>query len=340
MNARADVAALARAFRGLLPSEARIAELSIPECLAAMRDLGLGLGSLKRHGVEPLEAIPELEAPLSVLGVRTDMVPRDTVYHYGPWNPPGRRQRMYLGSPQEDALIRSVRLAIPEVEAAIRLLTSLLAIPPEDPLFAATLRQAAARLEAMVCAIDLVRSDVTADYFARVIRPYFEPVSVAGVSYFGPAAAHLPLCLVDTLLWGADHAHAAHRSFQDESVTYSPACWRQLFERVRGQQSITTRVVEALASTRQEPTAAVGESVAALCSLYRVLITFRGRHVVLARAAYRAERRLYARGSGGGTVQLLEEILRLTRDYACAVRPGAAAVSDAPHCSPGGSVQP
>lgn len=91
MNAQADVSALECALRSLIPTEARIGEFSIPECLAAMRDLGLCLGSLKRHGVEPIAAVPQVEAPLVRLSRRTEMVPRDTVYHYGPWNPAGRR---------------------------------------------------------------------------------------------------------------------------------------------------------------------------------------------------------------------------------------------------------
>lgn len=43
--------------------------------------------------------------------------------------------------------------------------------------------------------------------------------------------------------------------------------------------------------------------------------------MVIARAAYHVERRLYATGSGGETVGLLEELLKLTREYAAAVKP-------------------
>jgi hypothetical protein len=340
MNAQADVSTLARTLRSLVPTATRISDLSKIECLAAMRDLGILLGSLKRQGVEPVSVVPEVEAALSLLGERTQMVPRDTVCHYGPWNPPGPRQRMYLGSPQEDALIRSVRLAIPEVDSAIPLLVSLLDTAPQDPTCAVTLRQSAVHLEAMVRAIDLVRSEVTADYFARVMRPYFEPISVAGTAYWGPAAAHMPMYLIDSLLWSADHRDAAHQSFQHESIAYGPPCWRDLFAMVGGRTSITTRVVEAISTAAGEPTPGLRESVDALCSLYRVLITFRGRHTVLARAAYQTERRLYVAGSGGGTVQLLEQILKLTRDYASALRPTPAAASDAGHTATRRPVQP
>lgn len=331
MNAKADVSALAGALRSLIPTEARIAEFSIHECLAAMRDLGLCLGSLKRHGVEPVAAVPQVEAPLVGLGRRTEMVPRDTVYHYGPWNPAGRRQRMYLGSPQEEALIQSVRLAVPEVESVIPLLAALLETSPEDPAFSVTCQQSAVHLEAMVHAIDLVRSTVTAEYFARVMRPCFEPILVVGKPYFGPAAAHMPLYLVDALLWSADHPDPAHLCFQVETIAYSPRQWRQLFESVAGHKSITTLVCEAIAAAPGEPTQSLHQSVDALCDLYRVLITFRGRHAVLARGAYHVDRRLYPTGSGGGTVELLERMLKLTREYASVIRPKPAAASDSHH---------
>jgi FAD/FMN-containing dehydrogenase len=61
MNARADAAAIARALVELAPSDAERSELTFQGCLAAMRDLGVLAGSLKRHGVEPVQALPELE---------------------------------------------------------------------------------------------------------------------------------------------------------------------------------------------------------------------------------------------------------------------------------------
>ncbi|WSM18722.1 DUF1864 family protein (plasmid) [Streptomyces sp. NBC_01717] len=60
-----------------------------------MNPLPLLVGSVKRHGVEPVDAVPELEAPLLEFGARTSMIPRDTVHHYIGWNPTGSRERMY-----------------------------------------------------------------------------------------------------------------------------------------------------------------------------------------------------------------------------------------------------
>jgi monodechloroaminopyrrolnitrin synthase len=321
LNQHADVNALIDSLRSLIPTRARLERLSVPQSLAAVRDLGLFLGSLKRHGVEPVSVVPEVQAVLETLGQRTAMVPRDTVYHYGPWNPADGRQRMYLGSRQEAVLIGAVRRALPAVEAATLLLVELLDRSPADPAFATACRQTAAHLEAMVCAINDVRTEITADYFARSMRPYFESVIVTGRPYFGPAAAHMPLFLVDALLWSADHPDAEHHAFQDDTALYNPLRWRRLFNDLSGRPSISTRVVEGVAAAHGEPNRALRESIEALCQVYRVLLVFRGRHAVLARAAYDVERRLYSRGSGGGTVASLEHLVTLTRDYGRALKP-------------------
>jgi monodechloroaminopyrrolnitrin synthase len=327
MNARKDVSSLVGALRSIAPTRTAITQLSHADCLAAMRDLGLILGSLKRHGIEPLAAVPELQPALISLGARTSMIPRDTVYHYGPWNPAGKRQRMYLGTHEEDTLIQSVRIALPQVESATVLLQTLLDLPPDEAAFASILEKCARHLESMVRAIDLVRAEVTPNYFAQVMRPYFEPILVANTSYFGPAAAHMPLYLVDSLLWSANHSGPAHSEFQHSMVAYSPPRWRSLLVALAGQQSITSRVLQAVADAGENPNPALRESVRALCKVFRVLITFRGRHMVIARAAYHVERRLYATGSGGETVGLLEEILNLTREYAAAVQPHSTVAS-------------
>ena len=49
---------------------------------------------------------------------------------------------------------------------------------------------------------------VSPEFFARELRPYFEDVHVAGRLYMGPAAAHIPLFLVDVLLWASDRGGA------------------------------------------------------------------------------------------------------------------------------------
>ncbi|MBO0881383.1 MAG: DUF1864 family protein, partial [Mycobacterium sp.] len=114
MNRRGEVSALATALRQIMPTAIQVAGFNALECLAAMRDIGMLLGSIKRHGVQPVAAVPEIEEVLLDLAMRTDLVPRDTLHHYTCWNPGGgTRRRMYTGDPQETHLIDAVRTAMP-----------------------------------------------------------------------------------------------------------------------------------------------------------------------------------------------------------------------------------
>lgn len=321
LNVRGDVAGLANELDRIVPSADQIARLTAAGCAAALRDLGLFLGSIKRHGAEPVALVPRVERPLLLLAGRTAMVPRDTFYHYGPWNPAGLRQRMYTGDPREEVLIQSLRLAVPAVEAAVATLAAMLDLAPADPAFAYLGRQAGQHLEGMVQAIDLVRQQVAPEYFARSLRPYFEDVAVGDRRYLGPAAAHMPLYLVDRLLWSSDCADGPYPEFQQETVTYSLPRWRKLFGRREGQPSLTTRVLDALRAAPGDPGEPLQSSARALCAIFRTLIVFRGRHLTLVRGAYREDVRLYATGSGGASVELVTHILRLTRHYAGIIAP-------------------
>ncbi|MFP3335605.1 DUF1864 family protein, partial [Pseudomonas sp. SIMBA_064] len=72
------------------------------EAAAAMRDIGFFLGSLKRHGHEPADAVPGLEPVLLDLARATDLPPRETLLHVTVWNPAAAdAQRSYTGLPDE-----------------------------------------------------------------------------------------------------------------------------------------------------------------------------------------------------------------------------------------------
>ncbi|MGW4132323.1 monodechloroaminopyrrolnitrin synthase PrnB family protein [Amycolatopsis japonica] len=316
MNERADLSAVCSSLRTIIPTTEQIAAFDPLECLAAMRDIGILLGSVKRHGAEPVLAVPELEPALLELGARTDLVPRDTVHHYTCWNPRGIRQRMYTGDPQETHLIDSVRNAMPRLGAAVTICARLMRLDPADPAFAESMNVVADHLQAMVTSISDVVAQVSPVYFARGLRPYFEAITVAGTEYLGPAAANMPLALVDVALWASDHGHESYDCFHRESISYSLPPWRRLYADWQHGPSLAKVISAAIADDDQGPPRAAAE---ALCRALRVLIVFRGKHVTIARRAYEEEVGLYREGSGGGTVELLARILRLTRDIAAAV---------------------
>lgn len=316
MNRRADVTSLVGSLRDLLPDARGLANLDMDDCLAAMRDVGLFLGSIKRHGHEPVGLVPEVGPLLVELGNRTDLVPRDIVHHYCTWNPLGERQRMYTGDAQENHLQNAVRIVFPHLRAALEMCHILRDVEPADPKFAVLADALDRELQPMVEAIKLVGEHVSPQFFARTLRPYFEDVEVDGRKYLGPAAAQVPLWLVDEAVWASDRGERNYLDFLDHSVPYSLPRWRELHTAWVGTSSLVTAVIDAYGNDhsiadRAAPT--LVSSARALARVLRTMLVFRGRHLTIARQAYQEDLRLYPVGSGGASVDLLREIIVLTR---------------------------
>ncbi|WP_328791379.1 MULTISPECIES: monodechloroaminopyrrolnitrin synthase PrnB family protein [unclassified Streptomyces] len=325
INEAADVDALARVLCEALPTEQRIAGFTLPECLAAMRDLGMYLGSLTRHGVVAFDAVADAAGPFELLGRRAHMIPRDTVYHYTCWNPTGERERLYTGHPMERGLIDAVRTCVPELARAIDIGRSL---DEADPRSAGRAGDWASFVECVTVidtAMRTVLGNVSHEFFALELRPYFEEVRLGGRTYMGPAAAHVPLFLIDLLLWASDGGSEEYLSFCDELVSHTLPGWRERYAEWRAKPSLATRFAAALDEPRtpdeslhvQAGTRALGEAL-------RALVSFRGKHLVMARRGYHEDVRLYELGSGGGSTELLDGILTLTRRTRAGIGPAAA----------------
>ncbi|WP_306328666.1 monodechloroaminopyrrolnitrin synthase PrnB family protein [Streptomyces venezuelae] len=321
MNADGDVAALTVALRAMVPDPDAAAQWSVGHALAAMRDLGILLGSLKRHGVQPAAAVPEVLPALELLGLRTDMVPRDTVHHYTTWNPVGPRRRSYTGHPIEFLLQDAVRTVLPGLVAALDDCGRIARLEPYDAGFATALDRVAGHLRTMVESIDLTVARVPPEHFALTLRPYFEEVEIAGRDYLGPAAAQVPLWPVDLTLWQCDRSDPAYDAFLADSVPYALPSWRAFHARHRGGVSAVSKLSAAVSwEGADRLPASLTASAQALSRVLRVLKTFRARHLGIARKAYREDVRLYEEGSGGAPVALLRSVLDLTRENETMVR--------------------
>lgn len=314
LNRDADVAGLSQMLRAVAPTKAHAEGMSIHEAIASLRDLGMLMASLKKHGCEPMEVVPEAEASMLTLGEKTKMVPRDTVYHYSVWNPRGHRQRMFLGDPSEEALIEASRVGALRVEAALEALVEIIDTPLETRGFVEGCHTAGEMLMGMVDAIAHAAHRVSSQFFAHSLRSYFEPIRIGGVAYNGAAAAPLSIGVVDTILWSSDCTDAVYREFQDQTMQYNMPCWRKLYRDQVGLPSLATKVSEALEARPGD--AQVKEACAALIAPMRVVLTFRGRHRLVAKAAYAEETRMYQKGSGGYGVDTLEHILKLNHAIA------------------------
>lgn len=265
--------------------------------------------------------MPEVLPVLEELGRRTDMIPRDTVHHYTTWNPTGRRQRMYLGDPMEGNLQDAVRMVFPSLVAALGTCEELARLEPYDPAFSHTLGRTARHVQSLVESIDFTVARVSPVFFAREMRAYFEEIDVAGSDYLGPAAAQVPLWLVDLTLWQCDRSNDRYDAFLDDSVRYSLPSWRAHYAAHKGTTSAVSKLSAAISwEDADHLPPQLAASAVALAGTLRILKTFRARHITLARKAYSEEVRLYDVGSGGAPVELLRSVLDLTRDNETLVR--------------------
>jgi hypothetical protein len=167
--------------------------------------------------------------------------------------------------------------------------------------------------------IELVVTAISPRFFARVLRPYFEGFDVDGRHYLGPAAAQVPLWLIDEAVWASDRNGSGYQEFLTHSAQYSLPEWRDLHIRWSCEPSLVTRIIDAHGPGCRSAAAVTQElrrGSQTVANILRTLLVFRGRHLTVTRRAYHEELRLYSTGSGGGDVNLLKEITDLTRENA------------------------
>jgi hypothetical protein len=325
MNAAADTGAIARLTRKLLPAPDAATAYSVQACAAAMRDLGLLAGSQRRHGINPFDpehGTPALEPVLIYLGQRTDMVARDTVYHYTLFNPPGDRRRTYTGSHTELMLQDSVRHSIPALCAAVGHCQRLRQLALTDPEFAEEARQLAACASKFLAAWGIARQGADSVHFQLEERPYFEGFPVAGEALHGPAAADIPLRLVDLALWASDDPDGGEATrFLPEAARYTPQPFRRLYGEWAAGPSLATRMLQAPGTGAPQELAEAAAQP--LTRTFKALWQFRRQHIFKAQQAYSPDIAQYLAGSAGGTLELLREYVDLTRKHHARLRHAA-----------------
>ena len=307
LNRARDVDALGGFLADVAATDG-VLDLDVDDSRAAMRDVGIVLGSIRRHGVQPCELVPQIEPVLLAWGRTTRLVPRDTVVHYGDWNPVGDRERMYTGDPQESALIDSVRQAAHLIPAMAVWVSAAHHRGWGTPESIDALEMAAGFFDTYCANFEMVRANVTPEFFAQQLRPYFEPITVGGRVPNGPAAAFLPLYLVDELVWG--ESQGAHAAMIDDAVQYGPPLWDGLVQEMRRHPPMAEMLIADL--QRAGHGAGLEQECRLASRIIHRLVEFRGRHAVLAERAYNAAISEFEHGSGGFTPDGLRQITRAT----------------------------
>lgn len=313
-NANQDTNTLV-ALLSLLARRASNALWSAPEFAhASVRDIGIVIGSLKRHGIEPMQAVPSAEKFLLGYSNQCDAVPRDTLHHYTLWNPIDRRRRTYTEDQQERKLQDSVSFVLPYFGTAVAACSSLCELDPRDSQFTSMVGVLSQATRKVIDSIDTVVAEVSPHFFARQLRPYFEEILIGKKNYFGPAASQIPLWLIDVCVWASDRNHPEYQSFLLESLKYNPPSWRALYQKHAGRRSLVSKIESLLSDKDFQNSKQLLRSATSLIELLHFLKIFRGRHMSIAKRAYDPEVALYSHGSGGGPLDLLRRILRLTTD--------------------------
>ena len=313
LNRKKDVPGIVGLLREFLPAGGVPSGWGFVEAAAAMRDIGFVLGSLKRHGHEPVDAVPGLEPVLLDLARVTDLPPRETLLHVTVWNPAAAdAQRSYTGLPDEAHLLESVRISMAALEAAIALTVELSDEPLRSPAFAEKCDELAAYLQKMVESIVYAYRYISPQVFYDELRPFYDPIRVGGQSYLGPGAVEMPLFVLEHVLWGSQSDHQAYREFKETYLPYVLPAFRAIYARFAERPSLIDRALGE-AHAREARGERVEAGLAALDRVFEVLLRFRAPHRNLAERVYEAGRSGPAIGSGGYAPAMLGDLLELTR---------------------------
>jgi hypothetical protein len=312
MNRNRDVEALRRLCYELLPHPDKLDAFDYYEACAAMRDFGILLGSMKRHKQEPVEAVPELDYVLDVLGSKTGMPPRDTLLHYTSWNPEGFRRRTYTGTTDEDHLIESVRMSMNPLLKAIYEVQFLLTCPVDSPDFARHCAIVADCYQKVVGGVIHARKNVSTEYFANELRLYFDPINLHDKIYLGPGAVEMPMFVYDHLLWSSLVTDPMYNEFKETYVPYILPFLRDTYTQQRRQPALYDIVTE-WAINQTYRTEEGMDSINGIARLGQLMKSFRAPHKKMADESYQKDKQQRAHGSGGYSTDILTHILQFSR---------------------------
>ncbi len=310
LNKGADTKGLINFLYSIIPFPDEIKKYNYVQAAAAMRDIGIFLGSIKRHGIEPVEAIPELDYILDELSHKTDLPPRDTLLHYTIWNPEGDRLRTYTGTKDEVELINSVKISTYPLMDAIYHLIKLHHTDMEDPEFEEICSQAECSFKEVVEGIVHSKRNVSPEVFAKELRFYFDPIFIHNKEVIGPGAVEMPMFIFDHLLWSSDTENVPYAKFKIGFLPYILPNLRDVYYDFDNKSSLVTKAINNIYNAGN--ITQMVTSAKALLKLCKLLKSFRMPHRKMAEEAYSYEQKHKRnKGSGGYSTAVLNDIIEL-----------------------------
>lgn len=305
LNNSGNVDGIVVASTSIIPETNKVEKMDYFQLQASLRDLGMIGSSIQRHGVD-IRMVPNLEHTMIIIGSRLDETPRETVFHYGPWNPSGERQRTFTGTEGERTFIHSFREGMSGLDETINNLLSLQQKSTSDLNFVHTLDLANNGFQKMVVAMTEVRRKITPDFFSFQMRPYFPVLNISGQDYQAPGGAQMPVLLVDRILWGVDQKDEVYQNYYKDAIRYLPMAYREVAQSIES-ESLVTKVLTSQSTVSSE---SIKQS---LTSILTSLLMFRHPHLKTAKDNF-AKRAEGSKGSGGYTPDILEKLIELTAE--------------------------
>ncbi|MCE9628724.1 MAG: DUF1864 family protein [Candidatus Vogelbacteria bacterium] len=309
LNTSKDSQKIIKVTQELINSKSDYTEVGELEAKAMVRDLGMVISSLKRHGIG-LEGVPGLEEKLLELASFTNEVPRDTVFSYGPRNPINpSRTRYFTKVPEEKIFIESFREGMNHLSPAVAGLLQAHQVSPESNNFSGLVERSTKEFQGMIDAILKVRRNISPEVFTNDLRPYFDPITIGGIDYSAAGGAQMPVLLIDLIAHTSDKIPetTTYQTYFEDNIRYLPYELRSIAEEIRGKKSLLTTIIET--GTAEVPM----ENLEALRELFTKLLQFRMPHLRIAKDNM-AKRDVGARGSGGYQTEILELLIKQTQD--------------------------
>lgn len=284
------------------------------ESMAAARDLNM-IASVATRFEIPMRELPTLEELLLLLATRTNEVPTDTVFGYGTRNPPGTRRRSFTKSKEENLFIDSFSKGMSSITPSLAGLETVQSMDITNPRFSALVVESTGHFSEMQSSILEVREHITPEFFTHNLRPFFEPKTLRGNTYFAAGGAQMPVTMVDLILWGVEDTDRTYVGYRNENLRYLPRSYRSKVEVITSSPSILSQITEQVASglhlSGQERAL---ESITSLRQFADQIIKFRAPHLAIAKANMRI-RSTDAVGSGGYDVRILEYLISRTKAF-------------------------
>ena len=291
-----------------------MAQMAEVPAMAAARDLNMIASAVTRFGI-PMHTVPQLESFLILLAEKTREVPTDTVFGYGARNPKGNRRRSFTRTSEEDVFIDSFTEGMNSLIVTLAALETVQTMSLANGRYPLLVREAMYGFQKMSESILNVRKHITPDFFTHKLRPFFEPKTIRGKTYFAAGGAQMPVTVIDLILWGIEDSDRVYVGYRSENLRYLPRFYQTQVESIFQSPSIQQTVrVELSGDVPINVKEKMQTSLNALKELADQIIRFRAPHFGVAKANMKI-RSAGSVGSGGYDIFILQHLIDRTKKF-------------------------